>query len=139
MRLFTGHIFCWNNSSYLASIFRHSSVHDTGPPIRCLFNKQYLFTFNHRCSGCWWQYLTIEENWNNKHWTKTTGNRQYRRMITVTVHNYRLAKYWQRGWKMLTINVSSKNFSLQNIWVWYKVNIISMNCRWSLNQSNFQN
>lgn len=60
---------------------------------RCLFNKQYLFTFNHRCSGCWWQYLTIEENWNNKHWTKTTGNRQHRRMITVTVHNYRLAKY----------------------------------------------
>lgn len=61
MRLFTGHIFCWNNSSYLTSIFRHSNVHDTGPPIRCLFNKQYLFTFNHRCSGCWWQYLTRRE------------------------------------------------------------------------------
>lgn len=37
--------------------------------------------------------ISLEENWNNKHWTKTTGNRQYRRMITVTVHNYRLAKY----------------------------------------------
>lgn len=28
--------------------------------------------------------ISLEENWNNKHWTKTTGNRQYRRMITVT-------------------------------------------------------
>lgn len=37
--------------------------------------------------------ISLEENWNNKHWTKTTGNRQHRRMITVTVHNYRLAKY----------------------------------------------
>lgn len=104
-----------NNSSYLASILctvacttrdRQYDVYSTNSICLLLITAAVGVDGN----------ISLEENWNNKHWTKTTGNRQYR-MITVTV------QFITIGWRSITIedekcwlyNVSSKNFSLQNI------------------------
>lgn len=110
---------CWNNSSYLAFILcrvacttrdRQYDVYSTNSICLILIIAAVGVDGN----------ISLEENWNNKHWTKTTGNRQYRSMVTVCTVQITIAD--SIGWRsiiseaekcVLYYNVSSWRISLR--------------------------